>query len=139
MIMATSSSVKRPNSLLRYFSKTGEQPSSPKRRRDADDSEESESETESETDTPLPNTEASSCSASAIDASSSSEISSSSGSTSNRKDLNVSGSWGGSTGLIHSKVVCIVGFVKNIINDHFIVIFGIQCPARDSITKHYCP
>ena len=72
--MATSSSVKT-KSLLRYFSKTGEQPSSPKRRRDADDSEESESETDT-----LPNTEASSCSASAMDASSSSETSSSSGS-----------------------------------------------------------
>ena len=46
--MSTSPSVKRPNSLLHYFSMTGEQPPSPKRIRAVDESEESESETDTQ-------------------------------------------------------------------------------------------
>ena len=45
--------------------------------------------------------------------------------------LNVSGSWGGSTGLIHNKVVCFVVFVKNMINDRLIVAFRTQSLARE--------
>ena len=70
--------------------------------------------------------------------------------------LNVSGSWGGSTGLIHSKVVCFVVCVQNMINDRLIVAFGTQSPAREfdykalllmsnvlpteiqSVWRHYC-
>ena len=74
---STSSSLKRPDSLLHYLSKTGEQQPSPKRKKATVESEESESETETR-----PNTGNSS--ASAVDAGRSSEFSTTSESMQSR-------------------------------------------------------
>ena len=91
--MSTSPSVKRPDSLLHYFSMTGEQPPSPKRIRAADESEDLNQKRIRSVQVLAAQVQQTQ--AAAVQVVKASSLS----------HLNVSGSWGGSTGLIDSKVV----------------------------------
>ena len=114
--------MKRPDSILHYFSKTGEQPPSPKRIRTAtaDESEESESKTD---------TRASGGSAGAMDA-----CSSSSGSSESKQSKSFNHEW--LVGRKHwldpqqSGMFCCL-CKKNMINDRLIVVFGTPSLARE--------